>query len=319
MSNIFGDAATVAHKVEVLRGHCEAIGRDPSEVTVSRLSTLVLTGSAEETASTRGLPAPGHRGGAHDLGHRHARRARGPRRGAGGRRGPVLHLQHAHGLAGHGATGGRAADRPLRRLISGRPRRERHRRAHGPQNAWTGYFLGAIASLEFLERRHSARPIGSVGPNRPRPAAPRSASCPRSASGSPPRRRRPGRAGCWRSACRAIGAVVGCRRRSALESVDRVVDLRGDGGSVLGIVGVRLRKDELPRQLGCGEGGTNRAVPVHLTALPPAPGDQEADEEGQEGDDDGQEDPAQRLGVRRGLGGDRGRRGGGGVRSWSWS
>ena len=53
MSNIFGDAATVAHKVEVLRGHCEALGRDPSEVTVSRLSTLVLTGSAEETASTR--------------------------------------------------------------------------------------------------------------------------------------------------------------------------------------------------------------------------------------------------------------------------
>ena len=34
-----------------------------------------------------GLPAPGHRGGAHDLGHRHARRARGPRRGAGGGRG----------------------------------------------------------------------------------------------------------------------------------------------------------------------------------------------------------------------------------------
>ena len=53
MSNIFGDAATVAHKVEVLRRHCEAIGRDPSEVTVSRLSTLVLTDSAEETASTR--------------------------------------------------------------------------------------------------------------------------------------------------------------------------------------------------------------------------------------------------------------------------
>jgi F420-dependent oxidoreductase-like protein len=53
MSNIFGDAATVAHKVEVLRGHCEAVGRDPSEVTVSRLSTLVLTDSAEETAATR--------------------------------------------------------------------------------------------------------------------------------------------------------------------------------------------------------------------------------------------------------------------------
>jgi len=52
MSNIFGDAATVAHKVDVLRGHCAAIGRDPSEVTVSRLSTLVLTESGEETAAT---------------------------------------------------------------------------------------------------------------------------------------------------------------------------------------------------------------------------------------------------------------------------
>jgi F420-dependent oxidoreductase-like protein len=53
MCNFFGDAATVAHKVEVLRGYCEGLGRDPGEVTVSRLSTLVLTASAEETASTR--------------------------------------------------------------------------------------------------------------------------------------------------------------------------------------------------------------------------------------------------------------------------
>jgi F420-dependent oxidoreductase-like protein len=53
MCNIFGDPATVAHKVDVLRGHCKAIGRDPAEVTVSRLSTLVLTESDEETQSTR--------------------------------------------------------------------------------------------------------------------------------------------------------------------------------------------------------------------------------------------------------------------------
>jgi F420-dependent oxidoreductase-like protein len=52
MCNIVGDAATIAHKVEVLRGHCAAVGRDPSEVTVSRLSTLVLTESEEETAAT---------------------------------------------------------------------------------------------------------------------------------------------------------------------------------------------------------------------------------------------------------------------------
>jgi F420-dependent oxidoreductase-like protein len=53
MANIFGDAATVAHKVDVLRGHCKAVGRDPSEVTVSRLATLVLTASAQETADTK--------------------------------------------------------------------------------------------------------------------------------------------------------------------------------------------------------------------------------------------------------------------------
>ena len=52
MCNFFGDAATVSHKVDVLRGHCKAIGRDPAEVTVSRLSTLVLTGSQEETTAT---------------------------------------------------------------------------------------------------------------------------------------------------------------------------------------------------------------------------------------------------------------------------
>ena len=53
MCNIFGDPATVAHKVEVLRGHCRAVGRDPSEVTVSRLSTLVLTSNEDETAATK--------------------------------------------------------------------------------------------------------------------------------------------------------------------------------------------------------------------------------------------------------------------------
>jgi len=58
--NIFGDAATVRHKIAVLHEHCEAVGRDPGTITVSRLSTLVLTDSAEETAATwdllRGAP-----------------------------------------------------------------------------------------------------------------------------------------------------------------------------------------------------------------------------------------------------------------------
>ena len=53
MCNLFGDPATIAHKVEVLRSHCDAVGRDPSEITVSRLSTLVLTANEEETAATK--------------------------------------------------------------------------------------------------------------------------------------------------------------------------------------------------------------------------------------------------------------------------
>jgi F420-dependent oxidoreductase-like protein len=53
MANFFGDVDTVAHKVEVLRNHCKVEGRDPSEVVVSRLATLVLTSSPEETADTK--------------------------------------------------------------------------------------------------------------------------------------------------------------------------------------------------------------------------------------------------------------------------
>jgi F420-dependent oxidoreductase-like protein len=53
LCNITGDADTVRHKVNVLRAHCGEVGRDHREVTVSRLSTLVLTDSPEETAKTR--------------------------------------------------------------------------------------------------------------------------------------------------------------------------------------------------------------------------------------------------------------------------
>ena len=46
----FGDAESFAHKVEVLRGHCEAIGRDASEITVS---THVSAGAdPEKTAAS---------------------------------------------------------------------------------------------------------------------------------------------------------------------------------------------------------------------------------------------------------------------------
>ena len=40
--NIFGDVETVRHKLEVLNRHCEAVGRDPAEITKTRLGTLLI-------------------------------------------------------------------------------------------------------------------------------------------------------------------------------------------------------------------------------------------------------------------------------------
>ncbi len=40
-ANVFGDAATVRHKTEVLRAHCAGVGRDPGEVEMTHLSTVL--------------------------------------------------------------------------------------------------------------------------------------------------------------------------------------------------------------------------------------------------------------------------------------
>jgi F420-dependent oxidoreductase-like protein len=53
LCNISGDAAMIRHKLDVLRGHCDTVGRDASEITVTRLATLALTSSADETKQTR--------------------------------------------------------------------------------------------------------------------------------------------------------------------------------------------------------------------------------------------------------------------------
>jgi alkanesulfonate monooxygenase SsuD/methylene tetrahydromethanopterin reductase-like flavin-dependent oxidoreductase (luciferase family) len=45
--NLFGDAATVSHKVDVLRAHSAAVGRDPADVQVTHLS-LALDASVED-------------------------------------------------------------------------------------------------------------------------------------------------------------------------------------------------------------------------------------------------------------------------------
>ena len=46
--NIFGDPATVAHKVDVLRAHCADVGRDPAEINVTHLSSALLDVGAVE-------------------------------------------------------------------------------------------------------------------------------------------------------------------------------------------------------------------------------------------------------------------------------
>jgi alkanesulfonate monooxygenase SsuD/methylene tetrahydromethanopterin reductase-like flavin-dependent oxidoreductase (luciferase family) len=42
MCNIFGDAALVRHKMDVLARHCEAVGRDPSTIVKTRLGSLLI-------------------------------------------------------------------------------------------------------------------------------------------------------------------------------------------------------------------------------------------------------------------------------------
>jgi F420-dependent oxidoreductase-like protein len=51
--NVAGDLDTVRHKVEVLRNHCADLGRDPAEVTTTRLGGLFLVDSAEASRETR--------------------------------------------------------------------------------------------------------------------------------------------------------------------------------------------------------------------------------------------------------------------------
>ena len=51
--NVFGDPAQVRHLMEVLDGHCERLGRDPSTITRTRLGTLVLGSSHEDALARR--------------------------------------------------------------------------------------------------------------------------------------------------------------------------------------------------------------------------------------------------------------------------
>ncbi len=49
--NVFGDPEDVRRLMGVLDGHCEQLGRDPSEITKTRLGTLVIASTAEAAAA----------------------------------------------------------------------------------------------------------------------------------------------------------------------------------------------------------------------------------------------------------------------------
>jgi F420-dependent oxidoreductase-like protein len=68
MCNIFGDAATVRHKMDVLERHCETVGRDPGTIIKTRLGTLLIrkTDTEADRAFQQVLQRPG-------LNHEYAR------------------------------------------------------------------------------------------------------------------------------------------------------------------------------------------------------------------------------------------------------
>jgi len=61
MCNIFGDVATVRHKMDVLERHCETVGRDPSTIIKTRLGSLLIrqTDAEAERAFQQVLKRPG--------------------------------------------------------------------------------------------------------------------------------------------------------------------------------------------------------------------------------------------------------------------
>ena len=61
MCNIFGDAAMVRHKMDVLERHCETVGRDPGTIIKTRLGSLLIrkTDAEAERAFQQVLQRPG--------------------------------------------------------------------------------------------------------------------------------------------------------------------------------------------------------------------------------------------------------------------
>jgi F420-dependent oxidoreductase-like protein len=53
--NIFGDPAGVEELVGILHQHCETVGRDPAEIEVTRLSTMLIADTEEKAESLRAM------------------------------------------------------------------------------------------------------------------------------------------------------------------------------------------------------------------------------------------------------------------------
>jgi alkanesulfonate monooxygenase SsuD/methylene tetrahydromethanopterin reductase-like flavin-dependent oxidoreductase (luciferase family) len=60
--NLVGDIATIRHKLEVLKRHCDRVGRDPATITKTRLGSIVVAETAaaaeakgREVARARGM------------------------------------------------------------------------------------------------------------------------------------------------------------------------------------------------------------------------------------------------------------------------
>ena len=92
--NLFGDTTTVARKVHVLRQHCAQVGRDPVDVSVSHLSTVLV---GDDVAAVR---------------------PRSRRRGLGG---------SGRAIRPSGERGNRRATRRPDRFVRRGRRRSRHR------------------------------------------------------------------------------------------------------------------------------------------------------------------------------------------------
>jgi F420-dependent oxidoreductase-like protein len=51
--NVTGDVDMIRHKIKVIADHCASVGRDPSEIAITRMATLVLTDTPEQTKQTK--------------------------------------------------------------------------------------------------------------------------------------------------------------------------------------------------------------------------------------------------------------------------